>query len=81
MGHYRSEMMSDAEFEAERRARQEKEDMKREGARALKEMFGDKAAAVAYFIASQVHSQYEARPEKFRDAIARYAAPENKGPR
>jgi hypothetical protein len=80
MGHYRSEMMSDEEFEAERREFEKKETMKREGAQALKAVFGDNAAAVAYFIASQMSTTFETRPEKYEEAIARYTKPSGSKP-
>ena len=81
MGHYRSEMMSDEEFKAERREFEKKESMKREGAQALKAVFGDNAAAVAYFIASQQSRVVDPTPEKYEEAIKRYTAPDANKPR
>ena len=79
MGHYRSEMISDEQAEREDRQRREKHEMNRQGAMALKQIFGEQAAAVAFLI-NYMNTRYRASPEEYAAAIERLTCPENNGP-
>lgn len=77
MGHYRSEMISDEEFEKEERERMMRNAMMDQGALALKRLFGDDAAAVAYLLAEKTCSpsfgitrNAERFAEEFNRAVA-----------
>lgn len=71
MGHYRSEMISQEEWEEEQREFQERDRLTSEGILALKEIFGERAVAVAYLLHTLSKPRYEMSALRFAEEFKR----------